>query len=613
MERKALGDGSAGFATTAADLALLRAYEPVVRFTEGELFLPTAAGPYVERCGLWVAPADGREAAELLVAPGELEVERLGRLGREHRDRSLQLRFVTGPPDRAALRRWRREERPRLRGSGRFASVGILTRTIDSVWRASLLVRGRVPGGLVAAAELAAREHLEPGRCTYHGRVVRVGGYTVLQYWLFYVFNDWRSTFAGVNDHEADWELVCVYLADDAAGRLAPRWVAASSHDHAGDELRRRWDDPRLVRQGDHPVVFAGAGSHSMAFGPDDYVVSVTLPALRRAIDVATRVWRTVAPWSRATPNPGAFALPFLDYKRGDGTVVGPNQQTAWDVVVIDETVAWVRDYQGLWGLDTRDAFGGERAPAGPRYDRGGTVRRSWADPLGWAGLQKVPPHEEDHLAVLEAHVTELTAELAKVDDSIATERVALWELAAQVRSLDGHADLTSSLAQRRAELAARERALLVTAGERARLATEIEAHREHLARPVVEAPDAHLRRVVSGSPRPTVRRPRFLKVWAAVSTPLLVLTIVVLLTAPPLAFFTSVAVFGGLFLGVEAAARGRLLSFLGGLLLTLLTIGALVVLVGGLLRNWQAVLAVLLTVAALVLLVVNIRELRRG
>jgi hypothetical protein len=101
-------------------------------------------------------------------------------------------------------------------------------------------------------------------------------------------------------------------------------------------------------------------------------------------------------------------------------------------------------------------------------------VRRSWADPLGWAGLQKVPPHEEDHLAVLEAHVTELAAELAKVDDAIAAERLALWELAAQVRSPNGHADLTSSLAQRRAELAARERALLVTAGERARLATEI-------------------------------------------------------------------------------------------------------------------------------------------
>ena len=48
---------------SAADLALLRAYEPVVRFTEGELFLPTAVGPYVERCGLWVAPAQSRGAA----------------------------------------------------------------------------------------------------------------------------------------------------------------------------------------------------------------------------------------------------------------------------------------------------------------------------------------------------------------------------------------------------------------------------------------------------------------------------------------------------------------------------------------------------------------------
>jgi hypothetical protein len=29
-------------------------------------------------------------------------------------------------------------------------------------------------------------------------------GYTVLQYWYFYAFNDWRSTYFGVNDHEAD-------------------------------------------------------------------------------------------------------------------------------------------------------------------------------------------------------------------------------------------------------------------------------------------------------------------------------------------------------------------------------------------------------------------------
>jgi hypothetical protein len=604
---------------SAADLALLRAYEPVVRFTEGELFLPTAAGPYVARCGLWAAPerrgaegrgAGGRRAAELLVPPGELTLERLGRVGREHHDRSLQLRFVTGPPDRAALRAWRRQERPRLRGTGRFAAVGLFTRTIDSVLRVSLLLRGRVPGGLVAAAELAARDHLEPGRCTYHGRVVRTGGYTVLQYWLFSVFNDWRSTFAGVNDHEADWELVCVYLADGAAP--VPRWVAASSHDHGGDELRRRWDDPSLTREGDHPVVFAGAGSHSMAFVPDDYIVSVTLPVLRRVLDTAARVWRVVAPWSRRRPSAAAFALPFIDYKRGDGPAVGPGA-IPWEVVVIDDATPWVRDYRGLWGLDTLDVFGGERAPAGPRYDRGGAVRRSWADPLGWAGLQKVPPREEDHLSALTAGVGELAAELEQLDAAITAERAALRVLAAEVRSLDGRADLRASLALRRGELDVRERELLATAARRARLETEVEAHRDHLAHPAPEAADAHLRGVTPAAPRGTVRRPRFLKVWAAVSTPLLVLTIVVLLTAPPLAFFTSVAVFAGLFLGVEAAARGRLLAFLAGVVLTAVTVAALVALVVGLLRNWHVVLVVLLTLAGVVLFAVNLRELRRG
>jgi hypothetical protein len=619
------GDGRPGPGGPAEDLALLRAHEPVVRFTAGELFLPTAAGPYVEQCGLWAGPGDGRGVTEQLVAPGGLTVERLAELGRRHRDRTLSLRFVAEPPDRAALRAWRREDRPRLRGGSRFAAVGLFTRTIDSILRVSLLLRGRVPGGLVAAAELAARAHLEPGRCTYHGRVVRDGGWTVLQYWFFYAFNDWRSTFAGINDHEADWELVCVYLApdDDAdggpgasdgrAGRLVPRWVAASSHDDSGDALRRRWDDPRLTRVDGHPVVFAGAGSHAMAFVPDDYLVSVTLPALRRVLDVVTRIWRTVAPWSRATPDAGAFALPFLDYKRGDGPAVGPGGPKSWEVVPVDDAVPWVRDYRGLWGLDTHDVFGGERAPAGPRYDRGGTVRRSWADPLGWAGLQKVPSREADHRRVLQEHVARLADELTRLDATIAARRAGLHALAAQVRALDGRADLRATRAARGTELAAEERALLGTAAERTRLADEIAAYREHLAHAAVEAPDAHLGSTATRAARKQVRRPRFLTVWAAVSTPLLLLTIVVLFTAPPLAFFSSLALFVALFLGVEAAARGRLLSFLVGLVLTVATVGALVVVGLGLLGNWRAVLAGLLTLAAVVLFFVNVRELRRG
>jgi hypothetical protein len=44
-------DGGAGHPS---ELALLRAYEPVICYPEGELFLPTAVGRYVERCSLWI-------------------------------------------------------------------------------------------------------------------------------------------------------------------------------------------------------------------------------------------------------------------------------------------------------------------------------------------------------------------------------------------------------------------------------------------------------------------------------------------------------------------------------------------------------------------------------
>ena len=73
----------------------------------------------------------------------------------------------------------------------------------------------------------------------------------MLHYLFFYAMNDWRSTFHGANDHEADWEQMFVYLYEDGQGELVPRWVACASHDYYGDNLRRRWDDPLLARRTD--------------------------------------------------------------------------------------------------------------------------------------------------------------------------------------------------------------------------------------------------------------------------------------------------------------------------------------------------------------------------
>jgi hypothetical protein len=588
-----------------SDLALLQAYEPIVRYTEGELFLPIAVERYVAQCSLWST------GDTPLVPAGELTLDGLCEAGRRYRGRPLHLRFVQEPMRARELRRWRAEDRPRLRGTARFATVGVIARLIDALLRISLLVRGKVPGGLVAAAERTTREHLDEGACPYYGRVVREGGYTVLQYWYFYACNDWRTTFHGVNDHEADWEMVSVYLAPGPDGADRPAWVAFSSHDYAGDDLRRRWDDPDLQREGDHPVVFAGAGSHSGAFIPGDYVVSVQLPALRRVIDLLERGRRRLAPWA-PEPGTGGFGIPYVDYARGDGHVVGPGYPRTWRPVLVDDDTAWVRHFRGLWGLDTRDSFGGERAPAGPRHERNGAVRSSWADPLGWAGLQKVPPTEGEERAMLAERVKELTERLAEIDRDVETERVALRGLHGQVRSLTARQDTRALGRERAGELERRQRELAAATADRARLAEERAAHREFLERPgPPTAPDAHLRH----KPVPYVvaqdRRTSLLRVWAAISAPLLILATGVVLTRPSPVLLLGFAGFLALFVGVEAVLRRRVLAYLAGLTVLVLAAAVVVVIFFGLVQNAQLVLAGVLTLTALMLLVGNLREFR--
>ena len=118
---------------------------------------------------------------------------------------------------------------------------------------------------------------------------------------------------------------------------------------------------------------------------------------LRGPLDLLRRVWRDTLD----QPDPGdlsgkvrrALSVPFVDYARGDG--IDRRARSAsieWTPIVISDEDPWVDGYRGLWGLDTGDRFAGERAPAGPKYTRTGTVRQSWDDPLGFSGLVKVPP-----------------------------------------------------------------------------------------------------------------------------------------------------------------------------------------------------------------------------
>lgn len=595
----------------AENLRLLRRYEPVLRFTRGELFLPMSVSAYLDRCGLWQAAESGRSrrrraAAVRLCAPGELTPERLAEAGAAPRVRDLSLRFVERPLSRSEYRSWRREPgRARLApGSGRFAVVGLLGRLIDAGFRLSLLIRGRVPGGTTAAAEQNYRARADHDSYAYYGHVTRDRGFVALQYWFLYAMNDWRSTFGGVNDHEADWEQVTVFLPDPPEPVARPAWVAFSSHDEVGDDLRRRQDDPDLEWRETHPVVFVGAGSHSGACLPGDYVVTVEPAAFRRLLAAWRRLSRLLLPWTRDREGT-AFGIPFIDYRRGDGLSVGPGEERGWSPVLIDDTTPWLRDYRGLWGLETGDPFGGERAPAGPRYERTGSVRRCWSDPVGWAGLDKVAPTPQAELRAVKDRMAELDDQIAAAHQELAARTDELRNAQAGVRALG---DLGMSADPARF-------AGLEASVEQVRLYHRaLTDEREALARASLlglmpEDPHAHLHHRALPNVAPIRARKRVLRIWSNVSASLLLAgcAVIVLGVGGPL--LPALAGLAVVILCTEAFARGHLLQFIAGLLAVAVAGTAIWVITLAAIGHWRLAAAVLFVLAALALLLANIRD----
>jgi hypothetical protein len=586
--------------TREEDLRLLRAFEPVVRLTQGEFFLPVSVEDYVKNSALWFTGPDDKPV--MLAEPGTLDLDSLAALGSTVVGAGQSISGITVPTSRWRRIWGRRTKKPKFRGSSRLAQVGLLGRTIDTLSRASLLLRGAVPGGSAALSLDLQTEHLHPERPAYHAHVTRGGGWIVCQYWFFYSFNNWRSGFSGVNEHESDWEQVTVFLdgtgALDDDGLPPARWVVFSAHDETGDDLRRRWDDPDLsLVDGRHPVVFAGAGSHSGAYLAGDYLITVAPPNLGGIVPLARRIAKVLTPWTRAAQGDG-LGIPYVDYARGDGPAVGPGEELTWTPIVIDDDTAWVRDYRGLWGHDTRDKLGGERGPAGPRYDRDGSVRQSWGDPVGWAGLAKVAPNPGLELELVGRRIEQIELELRTLDMQVAEAATAMTTQAA---GLDPTSPSVRALApEETARLAARMTAVRL-ADERERL---VRTQRTGLATADPHAHLSHRRTPIGTSER---GRSRFLAGWAIVSTPL-VLWLISVLFRPENVIRGQFALAGlVLVLSVEAFARGYFLAFVWRLLLLLVAVNFAVLFF----EHWQNVLSFTFWVVALIVLIVNIRDAR--
>jgi hypothetical protein len=166
-------------------------------------------------------------------------------------------------------------------------------------------------------------------------------GKLALQYWFFYVFNDWN------NLHEGDWEMIqLVFDARTAADALRQSPLEVGYSQHEGAE-RAAWDDPKLERiDRTHPVVHPADGSHANFYGEALYL------------------------GSSAEEGVGC------DDTRGPALDVHPKVVTIpSDAAAARSRYPWIA-FEGRWGELHPAFFNG---PTGPN------LKGQWTHPITWA------------------------------------------------------------------------------------------------------------------------------------------------------------------------------------------------------------------------------------
>jgi hypothetical protein len=88
----------------------------------------------------------------------------------------------------------------------------------------------------------------------------------VVQYWFYYYFNQFNDL------HESDWEgMQLVFDATTASEALEAGPSEVGLFQHGGGE-RANWDDDKVRKDGEHPIVYPAAGSHATFYEDAIYI-----------------------------------------------------------------------------------------------------------------------------------------------------------------------------------------------------------------------------------------------------------------------------------------------------------------------------------------------------
>ena len=179
-----------------------------------------------------------------------------------------------------------------------------------------------------------------------------------LQYWFFYVFNDFN------NLHEGDWEMIQLdFDAATARAALSQDPVAVGYSSHEGAE-RADWGDDKLeLVGGSHPVVYPAAGSHANKYTQALYLGSSAQAGV--GCDDTRSPHDELRPIVKTIPSDAAAArraFPWIDFQGRWGELqpvffngpTGPNLKTQWT-----EPITWSESWRSRsYAVPTGGVFG---------------------------------------------------------------------------------------------------------------------------------------------------------------------------------------------------------------------------------------------------------------
>ncbi|MEN6478547.1 MAG: hypothetical protein ABFD20_02775 [Anaerolineales bacterium] len=247
-------------------------YAPILHLAKGERFFPMAVEDLLSYAALY-----RRDEDQPLAAPGRVRAAHLLQVMGE----DTYLRTLTAAPLTGAdvVRGWNADTRQLLVAWARSTALSTTPAAITGYdegraqrlyrwysvktqaatrlfWWNDLLMartfslrrRGAAADPLRLSLPAAARDEAmqryeaaarSGSGYTYYYRLVRQGGYAVLQYWYLYAYQDWATAYDGLSDHEGDWESVQLFFRLEGEQPVEPpAYIAYLGH---GSRLVKPW------------------------------------------------------------------------------------------------------------------------------------------------------------------------------------------------------------------------------------------------------------------------------------------------------------------------------------------------------------------------------------